>query len=828
MKNKVFEINVDFETKSAVDTDLIKIVKGDYNSIEFDLKMDKTDYQRAVLFLVKPSKKNFVVDIANSKAIFTEKNTFDEIGIYYYGIVLYGTNSKLTTSTKGKIQVVDGYNEDNEDITGDENYPILDTLIEEVTDLKNKINASLGVMNKTFKEVTYDASTGVMSFKNLNNEVTNINLPLSLLISSASYDNDNKKIVLTLANNDTIDIPILDLVSNYYDDKINANKEYIASTSNELYRLKTDVLETGESSGNNIHLEDSALSEIQEISVDGVCKQETTTGKQLLDYDNLTNNGQLTKINPYGFKITGTNAWMSGNFTIDLKANTKYTFKCLFNQIDAMSTIEVSIREESGKIIKDLISSKKNGTLIGSFTTETITKITFYLYSNLNATPMTTTCDFTCLQIVEGEYTDKTMPDFEPFTGNQPSPNPNFPQNISVLTGNLKLTSCGKNLFKMGTVNDYDYNNRITNITADKISIKLFESGLTFTYNKLNKFKGNKIYYITALSEVSNARFFIRLRNSDDTGWLSSNDVNLAGMEYISSYNGWYYNCSDINMKKIISIPDCLYWELGFGFHSSAGTKGESYTISNIMVSNTDSSYEPYQGSSLNIAIPSNEFVGKLDDTYKDTLNIVYKDDGHYHLILKKMIGKVVLNGSEGNIYAFYENPGDYNQINATLGITNIDTTNKYSFLCNYFGYYEKATGNKTRSGMVKYGTNPNFVFSVPKKIINATSAWVNWISTHNVIIYYPFATSYEVDLGIVDQLLTFDEITNIFTNSDLIPIINVKYYRNFIKTIQNLQINNDTLKNELVSIESRLTALENANTSAVDNNPTAESEVTE
>ena len=58
-------------------------------------------------------------------------------------------------------------------------------------------------------------------------------------------------------------------------------------------------------------------------------------------------------------------------------------------------------------------------------------------------------------------------------------------------------------------------------------------------------------------------------------------------------------------------------------------------------------------------------------------------------------------------------------------------------------------------------------------------------------------------------------------------PIINVKYYRNFITTIQNLQVNNDTLKNELSNIESRLTALENANTSVVDNNPTDESEVT-
>lgn len=811
MKNKVFEINVDFETKSAVDTDLIKIVKGDYNSIEFDLKMDKTDYKRAVLFLVKPSKKNFVVDIANSKAIFTEKNTFDEVGIYYYGIVLYGTNSKLTTSTKGKIQVVEGYNEDNEDITGDDNYPILDTLIKEVTDLKDKINASLGVMNKTFKEVTYDASTGVMSFKNLNNEVTNINLPLSLLISSASYDNDNKKIVLTLANNDTIDIPILDLVSNYYDDKINANKEYIASTSNELYRLKTDVLETGESSGNNIHLEDSALSEMQEISVDGVCEQETTTGKQLLDYDNLTNISQLTKINPYGFKVTGTNAWMSGNFTIDLKANTKYTFKCLFNQIDAMSTIEVSIREESGKIIKDLISSKKNGTLIGSFTTETITKITFYLYSNLSATSMTTTCDFTYLQIVEGEYTDVTMPDFEPYTGGQPSPNPDYPQNISVLTGNLKLTSCGKNLLN---IEDYTKSNDTSILSINNREIK-FTTPNNARYEQVIYFnnitlKANKTYTIvrTKSNEIPSTMGQVELYKG--SSWIK---VILS-----SDKNSNTFTVDEDNVYRIrIKL-------------SNANQASYTGTISDIMVSEVGGNYEPYQDSFLNITIPENEFAGKINDTYKDTLNVVYKDDGHYHLILNKMIGKIVLDG-------------------VTNCVTSINLRNGNHTVCNYVNNDIKAleseniiiankligtTISKTWNGNIIYSiaqsTNGHYLQLCLPSTFTTSEQINNWLKDNPTIVYYFLETPYEVDLGIVDTLLSYDEITNIFTNSDLYPVINVKYYRNFIKTIQNLQVNNDTLKNELSNIESRLAALESANTSVVDNNPsdTEESEVTE
>ena len=58
------------------------------------------------------------------------------------------------------------------------------------------------------------------------------------------------------------------------------------------------------------------------------------------------------------------------------------------------------------------------------------------------------------------------------------------------------------------------------------------------------------------------------------------------------------------------------------------------------------------------------------------------------------------------------------------------------------------------------------------------TEGFKNWLSTHNTEVFYPLAKPYEVDLGIVDQLLTFDEITNIFTDSDLYPVINVDYYK--------------------------------------------------
>ena len=70
---------------------------------------------------------------------------------------------------------------------------------------------------------------------------------------------------------------------------------------------------------------------------------------------------------------------------------------------------------------------------------------------------------------------------------------------------------------------------------------------------------------------------------------------------------------------------------------------------------------------------------------------------------------------------------------------------------------------------------------------------------------------------------LTYDEVTNIFTDSDLMPTINAKYYRNFISTVRNLQVNEKSLKQELIDINNRLSALESATT-----NVASESEVVE
>lgn len=786
----------------------VKIASGNYKSIILNFEFDNTIWDDNL-------EKYATFSVENQEGIQVKLEQIDKYqNACYVPFSVLKQNCKINVGAYGTFS-----NDDNvEKIISTENlyflvvdgsfsqYLVDETPvdIEKIKLLKDEIISEIDNYSKE-KQGNYDenAKTKLSAYnKNCEEKLKNYNDNTIAKIEEYNSNADQK----------------IDEYNENADDLI----KLTTSTSNELYRLKTDVLETGMAKDSNIHLEDSALSEMQEISVDGVCEQKTTMGKNSLDYDNLTNIGQLTKINPYGFRITGTNAWMSRNFTIDLKANTKYTFKCLFNQIDEMSTIEVSIREENGKIIKDLISSNKNGTLIGSFTTEAVTKITFHLYSNLSATPMTTTCDFTFLQIVEGEYTDETMPDFEPYTGCQPSPSPNYSQNISVLIGNLKLTSAKKNLLDYVS-NLITSNNGLTSVINDDGSITTIGKP-TSNYSTITKtiditdILEDKSTYTISQSVPANLFVQINLRKSDGT------------LKYANSNRG---SSSFIVDKSIYSSYTLIIQT------TSMETWGDSpLTITNkyMLCKGTDTantSFEPYQDSSLNIAIPSNEFVGKLDDTYKDTLNVIYKDDGHYHLILNKMIGKVLLDGSEE-----YTNSGvlSNNYIYMMKTIINdiksaVNDDEFVPVMSNYFsnGFSYRSLGNSIAgtNGIV-IAQNNTLTVCHSNYTKENIKGFKSWLSTHNTEVYYPLKTPYEVDLGIVDQLLTFDEITNIFTDSDLYPVINIKYYRNFITTIKNLQINNKALKQELVDINNRLAALESANTSVVDNNPTEESEVTE
>jgi hypothetical protein len=74
-------------------------------------------------------------------------------------------------------------------------------------------------LKSTFNNVSYNPSNGVLSFTRTNGSVITVDLPLELLIKSGYYNPDTKEIILVLANDEEIKIPIDILVGSYYADE---------------------------------------------------------------------------------------------------------------------------------------------------------------------------------------------------------------------------------------------------------------------------------------------------------------------------------------------------------------------------------------------------------------------------------------------------------------------------------------------------------------------------------------------------------------------------------------------------------------------------------
>ena len=238
-----------------------------------------------------------------------------------------------------------------------------------------------------------------------------------------------------------------------------------------------------------------------------------------------------------------------------------------------------------------------------------------------------------------------------------------------------------------------------------------------------------------------------------------------------------------------------------------------------VEISNTPTSYVDHLYSQITAKLPEGEFIGKINDTYKDTLKVEYnEEDGQYHLNLYKNVGKVVLDGSES-----WQQSGTYTNEKILSAYSRVFTDyKKFSEIkSTHFKYYDRISSSTMNEYCATGGET--FRLGIFKTTCETIQELQNWLSTNKPLLYYPLKTPYKRDLGIVDMPITYNEITNLFTDSDLMPTINAKYYRNFISTVRNLQVNEKALKQELIDINNRLSALETAQT-----NVASESEVVE
>lgn len=526
-------------------------------------------------------------------------------------------------------------------------------------------------------------------------------------------------------------------------------------------------------SGEDIHVTDSANAKVREFALFGKAKQESTTGKNLLENTATTKtvNGVTFTVNSDGSVTANGTATDRANFDIFTNKNALIP---IGNYIVNGCPKGGSLSSYRFQIYNKTTSSGANDygdgveLNISNLTDEITPQITIYggyTANNLTFYPM--------LRLASIE--DST---YEPYTGGIPSPNPDYPQEIEVAgsSGSVVVTSCGKNL--TGEIlEDVNVGETIIingvefKINNDKsVNVRGFSTGMAqIHYDFISDFTG-----IVVLTGSSSSKCHIY-------PW----DVERNARPYTDeTKTALQTNNQSVEKKEL------YFWvEKGKRYQTNARVNG-----ANIEVNETvypllrkcdengnpigDDTYEPYKSTTSTFSTP-NGFPG-----------IPVNSDGNY----------TDSNGQQricDEIVKYADGSGEYVQRVSPFTLDGSETWSKSALAENVFYTMAKFVDGMITNDIFiisdRYISSTNYIGNMPDKVIrygisggetpmpivyikDSSFSTVEELQTalteNNVKGYYPLATPIRTpltaeEIAEIEKLHTFYSVTNISNDSD-------------------------------------------------------------
>lgn len=516
-----------------------------------------------------------------------------------------------------------------------------------------------------------------------------------------------------------------------------------------------------------ISLKDALKYKVFEFLVHGKTQQKTTTGKNKFDISSLINRTQTIGAS-------------TGNI-YTLKPNTQYTVSTNMvssNTDDSIPIIGIpqSINAfifVSSDTTIEAISSAYNGVGTTNNITRTLmTDDTGNIFVGIRESVSSSLSNLISkggyVQIEEGS----TATSYEPYTGGQPSPSPDYPQEITTLTFD-KITRSGKNLLPNNltsqTINGVsaivnDDKSITVNGTAEKRTVFYLYSRNT---NEIDYILPKGIDFILKSPRLENAgiNFQLGLYEPNKTEeYITANGINDRQFK-LDNYKIVNYFALIVEEGQTVDLT--CYPQLEIGIESTE--------------------YEPYQGQTYDIDLQGNEMV-ELPNGVKDELVI----DKYGNVSLIKNVVKKILNGSE-------------NWNNASEG-NNIDGLSVY---INYVSDLYVESGNPNKIFMcdklramlyddVMLNNPVNFIcggwgeiiiINIARNLLETEdiSGVKNWLQEHNVTIYYQAREPQPISLGkLSDIITTLNGTNNISINGNIPTTISTTYALDIKKYIDN------------------------------------------
>lgn len=529
-----------------------------------------------------------------------------------------------------------------------------------------------------------------------------------------------------------------------------AHAESVLTETNDLF----NALDTEKASGTELYIEDAKPCRIMNTEIGGMYKQETTAGANLLDTsDMLFNNGTLeqngltAKINTDGSIVINGTATANTYFKKSIKnilEDGNYYFYNFNNVTQSNSTYYMLIQgnKSTGYGSTDYYNAR--GYQTDNFIKDIITydrtfDCTFVFINGFVANNL--------ILYPEISKTEQTV--FEPYTGGELSPNPNYLQEIEQIK-EVKYCGTAKNLLNFneisGKANNFEYS-----VNGTYINIKGTSLGTYATSNKMRcHIEKNEVVTIKITSAKSGTyRLWIRNKKNE----LITNPIicnaSASGIKTITVKD---------NVETVQLITEHL---------TSEATYTDTITIQ-IEKGQNATETEEYKKRTINIDLKGNKLCA-ISDTIKDKLLI----DKNGNVALQK-------NVNYSTFSAFNSINGSFTK--STQFILNISNCVKNVGQNSFNALSNCMLKNTTDGGMGFYGTTTsgNVRITVLNSLLNVTqedttSTKLNAAKTflqnlqQTPEIYYPAEVPELIDLGQLPELLkTFNGINNVWAETNL------------------------------------------------------------
>ena len=484
---------------------------------------------------------------------------------------------------------------------------------------------------------------------------------------------------------------------------------------------------------------------LTQVKVDGECEQETTQGYNLYNNEYKISDNGVTSTKEQienGIKLTITTITSTGSqygFYLNIRTIIdnlgladgddiliKYKFKTTntssFNQ--NFGNWEAGKNQTWSPSVSQTYTSWTERSVLGKFNaTAQYGQFSFYS-PNISVGDVYEIKDF----MISKSSVD--LP-YEQYTGGSASPNPDYPKDISVISNEIQLKSTGKNLFNL---EEYPFINKVA-------------------YNS----SGEQVFW----SGYCGIQEYFPVEENTTYTYSNSTSKNIEyGLVYYDE-NKNILSHTITNTKTFTTPTNCKYIRFAM--------KSDTLPIwVQIEEGSTATDYEPYKESTSLVSLNDNELCSIGD--IKDELII---ENGKSKII--KRIGKVVLNGSENWVKSTSTTENYFVGALSGNNLLNLFKSKKNRILCTHI----------SKSGNIGYeecycfyninseGIFTAFGLSLKIDKVATLDQFKQWLSNNNVTVYYILAEPYEVDLGTITTLNTYEGITHISNNSDANMVVN-------------------------------------------------------